>query len=64
MWIGASGGLARFTPSPLTHPVRSPSVVFTQLTLGKKGVQTADYVSTPYTSNSLTARYSALYIRT
>jgi signal transduction histidine kinase/CheY-like chemotaxis protein/streptogramin lyase len=60
VWIGTSGGLARFTPSPLTPQVRSPAVVFTQLTLGKKLVEKDRYISTSYTSNSLTARYSAL----
>ncbi len=60
VWIGTSGGLARFTPSPLTRQMRSPAVVFTQLTLGKTGVGRDSYISTSYTSNSLTARYSAL----
>jgi signal transduction histidine kinase/DNA-binding response OmpR family regulator len=60
VWIGTSGGLARFTPSPLARQVRSPAVVFTQLTLGKTGVEKDSHVSTSYTSNSLTARYSAL----
>ena len=60
VWIGTSGGLARFTPSPLTRQMRSPAVVFTQLTLGKTGVERDSYISTSYTSNSLTARYSAL----
>jgi signal transduction histidine kinase/DNA-binding response OmpR family regulator len=40
--------------------MRSPAVVFTQLTLGKTGVERDSYISTSYTSNSLTARYSAL----
>ena len=40
--------------------MRSPAVVFTQLTLGKTGVEKDSYISTSYTSNSLTARYSAL----
>jgi signal transduction histidine kinase/CheY-like chemotaxis protein len=60
VWIGTSGGLARFTPSPLTPQGRSPAVIFTQLTLGKKLVEKDRYISTSYTSNSLTARYSAL----
>jgi signal transduction histidine kinase/CheY-like chemotaxis protein/streptogramin lyase len=60
VWIGTSGGLARFTPNPLVRQVRSPAVVFTQLTLGKTGVDEGSHISTSYASNSLTARYSAL----
>lgn len=60
VWIGTSGGLARFTPNPVIRQVRSPAVVFTQLTLGKTGVGKESHVSTTYASNSLTARYSAL----
>jgi signal transduction histidine kinase/DNA-binding response OmpR family regulator len=60
VWIGTSGGLARFTPSSLPRSLRSPPVVFTQLTLGKTGVEKDNDVSTSYASNSLTARYSAL----
>jgi ligand-binding sensor domain-containing protein len=60
VWIGTSGGLAHFTPSSLTRQARSPAVVFTQLTVGKTAVERGLYVSASYTSNSLTARYSAL----
>jgi signal transduction histidine kinase/CheY-like chemotaxis protein len=60
VWIGTSGGLARFTPNPLVRQVRSPAVVFTQLTLGKTDVEKESHISTSYASNSLTARYSAL----
>jgi signal transduction histidine kinase/DNA-binding response OmpR family regulator len=60
VWIGTSGGLARFTPSTLTPQVRSPGVVFTELILGKTGIDKDRYISTSYASNSLTARYSAL----
>src|ERR1039458_6574184 len=60
VWIGTSGGLARYTPSPSTRQVRSPDVVFTELTLGKTGIDKDRYISTTYTSNALTARYSAL----
>jgi len=60
VWIGTSGGLARFTPNPQVRQVRSPAVVFTQLTLGKTGVEKDIHISTSYVSNSLTARYSAL----
>ncbi len=60
VWIGTSGGLAHFTPVPQTHPMRSPGVVFTQLTLGNTEVEEGAHASTSYTSNSLTARYSTL----
>lgn len=60
VWIGTSGGLAHFTPGPLTRPVRSPSVIFTRLTLGKTQVEKDTYVSSGYDSNALTVRYSAL----
>ena len=60
VWIGTSGGLARFKPNPLFRGVRSANVVFTQLTLGKTGVEEDSHISTSYASNSLTARYSAL----
>jgi signal transduction histidine kinase/CheY-like chemotaxis protein len=60
VWIGTSGGLAHFTPSPVTRQTGSPAVVFTQLMLGKTGVEKGSHVSMSYSSNSLTARYSAL----
>jgi signal transduction histidine kinase/CheY-like chemotaxis protein/streptogramin lyase len=60
VWIGTSGGLARFMPNPLFRGVRTANVVFTQLTLGKTGVAKDSHISTSYASNSLTARYSAL----
>ena len=39
VWIGTSGGLARFTPNRLFRQMRAPNVVFTQLTLGKTVVE-------------------------
>ncbi|HUI40348.1 MAG TPA: response regulator [Terriglobia bacterium] len=60
VWIGTSGGLARYTPGLGTRPMRPLAVVFTQLTLGKTGVEKESHISAGYTSNALTARYSAL----
>jgi diguanylate cyclase (GGDEF)-like protein len=60
VWIGTSGGLARYLVSPMTRQVRSPTVVFTRLILGKHEVQRDSDISTDYASNSLVARYSAL----
>jgi ligand-binding sensor domain-containing protein len=60
VWIGTSGGLAHFTPSTLTRPVRPPSVVVTQLTLGQGSVEKDRYISVDHASNSLVTRYSAV----
>ncbi len=60
VWIGTSGGLAHFTPSLQREPVRSQSVIFTQLTVGKQRVEDGRFVSAGHTGNSLTVRFSAL----
>jgi diguanylate cyclase (GGDEF)-like protein len=60
VWMGTSGGLARFQPSPVKHPVRSPAAVFTRLMLGDTVVENGRYVSMGHTANSLAAQYSAL----
>jgi len=60
VWIGTSGGLARFTPGPLAKAAGPPAVVFTRVKLGQKPVQQTRYVSADYASNSLVVRYSAL----
>jgi ligand-binding sensor domain-containing protein len=60
VWIGTSAGLARFTPTPQPRQLRSPAIVFTQLTLGKTSVEQDTRITTNYNSNSLTARYSSL----
>jgi signal transduction histidine kinase/CheY-like chemotaxis protein/ligand-binding sensor domain-containing protein len=60
VWIGTSGGLARFTPRPAARRTGPPSVVFTRLTLGRDRVEGGRFLSADYSSNSLTARYSAL----
>jgi signal transduction histidine kinase/ActR/RegA family two-component response regulator len=60
VWIGTSGGLARFTPGAIARDARPPSVVFTSLTLGKNQVNQDRATSVGYASNSLVVRYSAL----
>lgn len=60
VWVGTSGGLARYTP--LLHPLPAYpfAVVFTGLTLGKKEVQPTDHPSVEFGSNELTAQYADL----
>ncbi|MGO9274210.1 MAG: response regulator [Terriglobia bacterium] len=60
VWIGTSGGLARFKSGTVTRQVRPPTVAFTRLTLGKDRVNQDSAPSVGYASNSLIARYSAL----
>ena len=61
VWIGTSGGLARFSPHPRpATPAWQTSVVFTRLTLGDREAVAADHPSVDYRSNQLIARFSAL----
>jgi diguanylate cyclase (GGDEF)-like protein len=60
VWIGTSGGLARFQPSRRERAARPPSAVFTKLILGNRAVEDGRYVSIRHQFNSLTAQYSAL----
>jgi len=60
VWIGTSGGLARFTSVKRTPAAWPPPVVFTQVTLGGQPVSPASNPSVGYASNSLVVRYSAL----
>ena len=60
VWIGTSGGLARFTASAKALDARPPSIVFTRLTLGKNRVTQDSATSVGHASNSLVVRYSAL----
>ncbi|HXW13850.1 MAG TPA: ATP-binding protein [Terriglobia bacterium] len=59
VWIGTSGGLGRYTSHARKHSQPLPSVVFTQLTLGKIHADGRSDISVGYSSNSLTASYSA-----
>jgi signal transduction histidine kinase/CheY-like chemotaxis protein len=60
VWIGTSGGLARFQPHPIRRLLQPPAVVLTRIALGKTDLRGDAHVSTGYASNSLSVRYSAL----
>jgi signal transduction histidine kinase/DNA-binding response OmpR family regulator/streptogramin lyase len=60
VWIGTSGGLARFSPRPQKATIYRSAVIFTRLTLGGKEASPADLPSVGYRSNELVARFSAL----
>ncbi|MFZ0337998.1 MAG: diguanylate cyclase [Terracidiphilus sp.] len=60
VWVGTSGGLARYTPLPHPLPAYPLSVVFTGLTLGKKEVLPTDHPSVQFGANELIAQYSDL----
>jgi signal transduction histidine kinase/DNA-binding response OmpR family regulator/streptogramin lyase len=60
VWIGTSGGLARYTRNASQRAGPPAAAVFTRVTIGKKDVAPGVPVSVDYTSNSLVARYSAL----
>lgn len=60
VWIGTSGGLARYTPRPHGLPGYRSAAVFTSLTLGSREVTAGDSPSVDYRSNRLIARFSAL----
>ena len=60
VWIGTSGGLARFRPLRRNAPDIPPTVVFTRLVNGQTDVSGLDNPSLGNHANSLIARYSAL----
>lgn len=60
VWVGTSGGLARYTPLPHPLPAYPFSVVFTGLTLGKREVQPTEHPSVQSGSNELIAQFSDL----
>ena len=60
VWIGTSGGLARYTPPARPHDAPPPAAVFTRLTLGTTEVAPGTWAVVDYTANSLIAKYSAL----
>lgn len=59
VWIGTSGGLSRFKPSPHREPGAPPEVVFTKLVMGRTNVSGQRNPSFGIRSNSLIARYAA-----
>jgi diguanylate cyclase (GGDEF)-like protein len=60
VWIGTSGGLARFKPLLRDAPDAPLTVVFTELANGKADVSGLRNPSFGYHANSLIARYSEL----
>jgi diguanylate cyclase (GGDEF)-like protein len=60
VWIGTSGGLARFRALRRSAPETPPMVVFTKLVSGQKDVSGLSNPSLSNHANSLVARYSAL----
>ncbi|HME05405.1 MAG TPA: HD domain-containing phosphohydrolase, partial [Bryobacteraceae bacterium] len=59
VWIGTSGGLARFTPQPSAR-IYTPDVIYTRVILGNKEVDAATHPSVNHASNMLHTRFSAL----
>jgi Y_Y_Y domain/Two component regulator propeller len=62
VWIGTSGGLARFKVRPRLTPAVAPKVVFTKLVMGHTDVAGRKNPGVGINENSLVARYSALNI--
>jgi diguanylate cyclase (GGDEF)-like protein len=60
VWIGTSGGLARFTPGDDVPWKDPPVAIFTKLTLGKTRVEPGQDVSVGHDANAFAASYSAL----
>lgn len=59
VWIGTSGGLARFTPHATPARNYAPDVIYTRLALGDKEVDPSANPSVEHASNMLHARFSA-----
>jgi putative nucleotidyltransferase with HDIG domain len=60
VWIGTSGGLARFTPPKVAARIYNPDVIYTRINLGNKEVDAATQPSADHASNTLNLRFSAL----
>jgi len=62
VWIGTSGGLSEFRPTPRLVPEEPVEVAFTKLVVGGADVSRQMNPSFSARSNSLIARYSALNV--
>jgi len=62
VWIGTSGGLSEFKPTPRLVPEEPVEVAFTRLVMGGTDVSRQTNPSFSAHSNSLIARYSALNV--
>ena len=60
IWIGTSGGMARYTPSPYPIPDDPPPVVLTSIQGTSREWQPADHPVLPYAQGSLFIRYAGL----
>jgi putative nucleotidyltransferase with HDIG domain len=60
VWIGTSGGLARFTAPHAASRAYAPEVIYTKVILGGKEVNPASSPSVDHTFNMLHTRFSAL----
>jgi putative nucleotidyltransferase with HDIG domain len=60
VWIGTSGGLARFTPQQVAPRVYAPDVIYTKVVLGNKEIDATAHPSVDHSSNMLHARFSSL----
>ena len=60
VWIGTSGGLARFTAQQAAPRTYAPEVIYTKVILGNKEVNPASHPSVDHASNTLHTRFSAL----
>lgn len=58
VWVGTSGGLARYTPREEVRWKDPPVTIFTKLTLG--GNNASQNISVSYSANALDARFSSL----
>ncbi len=62
VWIGTSGGLSQFKPTPRIDVEEPVEVVFTRLVMGGTDVSRRTNPSFNARTNSLSARYSALNV--
>lgn len=60
VWIGTSGGMSRYTPSPYPIPNDPPPVVLTSIEGVSHEWQTTDHPILPYAQRSLNIRYAGL----
>jgi diguanylate cyclase (GGDEF)-like protein len=60
VWIGTSGGLARFTPQQVAPRSYDPDVIYTKLILGNRETDATAFPSVSHASNMLHANFSEL----
>ena len=59
VWIGTSGGLAKFMPQAAA-PVYAPEVIYTSVVLGGKEIDPGSQASAEHNANTLHTRFSAV----